>query len=457
MRSLLHQPPSTGSGGDPVEGWSRSASRVLFLCMLLLGTATAWLVLTRPVHRVEGDFLEREDRQVEDEWLGEQLRSPIAERRARAALALARIRGRAALDPLVSLFEDPAPSVRAQAAQSVGNLLDARLEGGGVPPEVAGPLESLLSDPERLVATRAVEAFGKMEWLPAAPLVTETAAPIVNAMTALVRMGADDQVGFVAEYLDSDDQDSRWAAALAARELGLVQHSVVWDRLEPLATDDNDYVRAAALRAVALGPRERAEELARAGLEHRDPKVRFEAERALATLAGQPATYELPPGEPDLLAGRAASGTPRRLLDSEDYQAVARTIGARLLMRTDLGDFEIELDFDQAPLTAARFRFLASRGALDGAEFFAVRPNGYAAVNAGLAPMRSELNATPFLRGSLGLLRQGARSAAGFFVCLTALPLADGRYVNFGRLVSGDRRLDLLAQGTVIRGIGEMP
>ena len=50
------------------------------------------------------------------------------------------------------------------------------------------------------------------------------------------------------------------------------------------------------------------------------------------------------------------------------------------------------------------------------------------------------------------MLRAGDVSFPGeFFFCLTALPLADSRYVNFGRLVSGDRLLDQISDETIIQ------
>ena len=348
---------------------------------------------------------------------------------------------------------DPAPSVRARAAFAAGNAFDLRLGGSSPSAEVARALVGLLGDDERLVATRALEALGKMGWRQAAAECTRTAAPIVAAMTALMRMGASDQSAFVAEYLDSDDQDSRWAAALAASELQMHHVPLVWERLQPLVTDDNDFVRAAALRAVAGGSPDAAIlALVRDSLEHSDPKVRFEAGRVLADAEGLHAADPLPAGEP-LLAGRALPAPDIPLLNTDDYQRVAKTLGARLRMSTELGEFDIELDYDQAPLTSEHFRRLAARGAMDGALFAAVRPNGYAVVNAALEPIRSELNPKPFVRGSIGLLRQGGASGGGFFLCLTALPLADGRYVNFGRLVSGDRHLDEIAAGTAVRSI----
>ncbi len=194
----------------------------------------------------------------------------------------------------------------------------------------------------------------------------------------------------------------------------------------------------------------------RESLEHRDPKVRYEARRVLETTPGSAAAATLPAGEPFLAPnGRTAPLAP--LMRTDDYQRIAKTLGARLRARTPLGDFDIELDYDQAPLTAEYVRRRAAAGALDGLACAAVRPNGYAVVPADLGPLRSELNPRPFLRGSVGLLRRGDLSGGGFFLCLTPLPLADGRYVNFGRLVSGDRELDAIVPGTPILSLRPVP
>ncbi|MDE0125428.1 MAG: peptidylprolyl isomerase [Bryobacterales bacterium] len=479
MTGILDSGPSGDAGRGSPGGWPRAAVRILVACMALLGAAAGWLVLTRPVHRIEGDFLEREDRQIADEWLSEQLRNPVAEIRARAYLALSRIDRREATDRLLLATQDPAPSVRAAAAFALGNTHDSRLDGerapdaaatspalapririagldvGRAPDEAAIALMGLLADDERAVVARAVEALGKLGRRDAAEAITGTAAPIATAMTALMRMQSASQSAFVAEYLDSDDQDSRWAAALAAGHLGLVRVPEVWSRLLPLVTDDNEFVRAAALRAVAAGePSESLAGRVRSGLEHRDPKVRFEALTALASFEGSPPAVDLPAGEPRL-DSRTTPAPETLLLADGDYQRVAKTLGARLLLRTSQGDFEIELDYDHAPLTSEHFRRLANAGLLDDSAFIAVRPNGYAVAAAPLGPIRSELNPKPFLRGSIGLLRQGDASGSGFFVCLTALPLAHGRYVNFGRLVSGDRLLDSIAPGAKVLSVRE--
>lgn len=435
----------------------RIDAKLLAVCMIMLAAAAGWLILTRPVHRAAGDFMQREDVGVVDDWLLDQLRNPIAEQRARAYLALARIAGPAAIDRLTAALRDPAPSVRAQAAFGIGHVLDARgVHGGRGFPQAERGLVGILHDDDRRAAANAVEALGKMQAAETAPLIVRTAAPIVVTMTALIRMGAAEQSDFIAEYLESDDQDSRWAAALAVAELNLEWAPPIGGRVLKLLRDPNEFVRAAALRAAAAAtPDKELLEAVAGNAQHSDSKVRYEAEQALAALSGG-AISRLPAGEPRLQA-RAALQAPRALYAGDDYQRIARTLGAVLRIETADGDFDVELDYENAPLTAEYFRRRAAAGALDGCRFATAAPNGYIVADARLGCIRSEINAKPFLRGSMGLLRAGEVSSPGeFFFCLTALPLADSRYVNFGRLASGDKLLDRIAAGTVIRSIRQI-
>ncbi len=65
--------------------------------------------------------------------------------------------------------------------------------------------------------------------------------------------------------------------------------------------------------------------------------------------------------------------------------------------------------------------------------------------------IRSEMNTQPFLRGSLGMAVETRDSGGSqFFICLSPQPLADGRYTNFGRLLSGDDLLDKITVETRI-------
>ncbi len=437
--------------------WLKLDAKILVVCMLLLSAAAGWLLLTRPVHHIEGDFLQREDVGVVDEWLLEQLSNPIAEQRARANLSLARIEGLAAIDRLIAALSDEAPSVRSQAAFGIGHVLDARGPNGGRRvPEAEQALGSILHDDERRVASNAVEALGKIQASDLAEQITQTAAPIVVTMTALIRMGASEQSDFIAQYLESDDQDSRWAAALAVSELDFERSPLISERLVKLLRDPNEFVRAAALRAVASETPSRAlMEAVAASEQHRDPKVRYEAERALAALSGV-AVRTLPSGEPRLRA-QADASAPQSLFKRDEYQAIVRTLGVALVVESSAGNFEIELDYENAPLTAEYFRRNVVAGALDRTRFVTVVGNGYAVAGSRLGSIRSEINSQPFLRGSIGMLRAGDVSFPGeFFLCLTALPLADSRYVNFGRLVSGDKLLDQITDETVIQSIRQI-
>lgn len=439
------------------ESWLKVDAKMLVLCMLCLSAAAGWLLLTRPVHHIEGDFLQREDVGVVDDWLIEQLDNPIAEQRARAYLSLARIDGVAAIARLVAALDDPAPSVRVQAAFGIGHVFDARGPNGDRrTADAEQALLGVIHDDDRRVVSAAVEALGKIRAAEFAAHITQTAAPIVVTMTALIRMGATDQASFIAEYLESDDQDSRWAAALALAELDIERGATTQARLIKLLRDPNEFVRAAALRAAAQEPSSQQLLTAIAfSADHQDSKVRYETERALRLLSGEEVSM-LPSSEPRL-SPRVPLQPPEPLFEPHEYQPIVRTLGITLRMETSIGAFDIDLDYENAPLTAEHFRREAEAGALDGAQFSASVPNGYAAAGANLGVVRSEINAQPFLRGSLGALRAGDLSSPGeFFLCLTALPLADSRYTNFGRLTSGDKALDQITGETVIHSIRQV-
>jgi HEAT repeat protein/cyclophilin family peptidyl-prolyl cis-trans isomerase len=154
--------------------------------------------------------------------------------------------------------------------------------------------------------------------------------------------------------------------------------------------------------------------------------------------------------------------------EPQDYQRIARTIGHRVRMETTAGPIEIALDYRNAALTAEYFIELVDKRALDGARVLSVTPNRYLEVDIprgdtpddaeaqlredpGTPAIQSQINAQPFLRGSLGMTAAAQDADAGrFFVCLTPQPLANGRYTNFGRLVLGDDLLDAITVETRI-------
>lgn len=263
---------------------------VLFIgvCMMLLAVAAGWLLLTRPAHRSEGDFLEREDRRVVDEWLTGQLQSPIAETRVRALRALGRIGDPSSLDLLLEGLRDEIPRVRAEAAFAIGEMEDREtLAELGLDPEprAAAALIGSLGDAERGVITSAVEALGKLGWRKALPAITRAPAPPAVTIQALVRLGDPAALGWIAERRLSDVEETRWAATLA---LSQMEATIAADAMEPLrklTEHGNPWIRLAATKALARAsvPLEAVSAMKTMAADE-DPKVRIEALRTLAAL-----------------------------------------------------------------------------------------------------------------------------------------------------------------------------
>lgn len=467
----------------------RHEVKFLLACMALLALAAGWLLSTRPGHRIETDFLTREQQRQLDAWLFDQARSnPVAEERARACLALGRIGGDNAAARLIEALRDPAASVRAYAAFGLGLIGDREWMAGREPrAEVAQALGRVLQDEDRRVVTYAVEALGKMRWTRLGRAIANTPAPLAVTLTALVRMDDSRFVDWMTSATRSDDQDIRWAATVALEELQAPVTDDITRAYLRLAKDRNDFVRAAVARGLGrLEPQENLFNVLRLLSKDRDPKVRFEAVRSLGevvdgehTAALEEAVADenpliraeaerairalveevadsLPPRDPSPSVAPLAE--PPLRFEFNELPAISRTVGRRLIMETSLGEFEITLDYENAPLAAERFYRLAVAGTYDGAVFGQVRPNGYAqAVPVKpMGPLLPQFNAQPFLRGSMGMVRSGPDAdSTEFFIATTPLLFADTRYTNFGRLVSGDNILDRITPGTRITAIRE--
>ena len=256
--------------------------------MMLLGSAAAWVVLTRPVHRLEGDFLEREDMRQVDDWLRERVRAPIGDTRRRACLALGRIGDPETLGLLLHSTKDPSPRVRAMAAFAIGQIeaFETLTRQGRNPgPEAARALLSLLEDPERGVVAYAVEALGKIRRREAMGALQRTPAPLPVTLAALARMKAHEAVPWISELLRSDDQDVRRTAVNTLNRLAVKPDKALTNKLIKRARDRNAKVRAAALEALARAdPAKEVFQAVLGAVKDRDPLVRIRAFRALGAL-----------------------------------------------------------------------------------------------------------------------------------------------------------------------------
>jgi peptidyl-prolyl cis-trans isomerase B (cyclophilin B) len=131
------------------------------------------------------------------------------------------------------------------------------------------------------------------------------------------------------------------------------------------------------------------------------------------------------------------------------------------ILRTDAGDFTIDLWDEVAPIACAGFRYLAETGFYDGIEFHRVIP-GFVAQGGcpegnGMGGPGYELPGEPsmmsFDRGVLGMADAGPGTAGSqFFIMLDHHGRLDGRYTAFGRIREGCP-IDDITVGTVISGI----
>ncbi len=264
----------------------RHELKYLAVCMVLFGLAVGWLILTRPPHLIEGDFLQREDRRTVDRWLLEQLRNPIAEHRARACLALGRIGKADTLGVLVQTLRDPIPRVRAAAAFAIGEMQDrdTLAETGHKPREAAAnALIAALRDRHRTVVEHAVEALGKLRWKAASVRITRTPAPLPVTMRALVRIGDRKAVPWIAVRRRSDDAETRWAASRALLDLGANVDDELTRSFVNLTKDRNPWMRIEAVRGLGRAqPSPEVLAVLTRMSNDADPKVRMQALSSLA-------------------------------------------------------------------------------------------------------------------------------------------------------------------------------
>jgi cyclophilin family peptidyl-prolyl cis-trans isomerase/HEAT repeat protein len=148
-----------------------------------------------------------------------------------------------------------------------------------------------------------------------------------------------------------------------------------------------------------------------------------------------------------------------------DYlRAIARRNGrVRALVKTDKGEFTIELLPDDAPLTVDSFVQLAGRGYFNGITFHRVVPNfviqgGDPRGDGNGGPgyqIRCEINEVEYGRGAVGMALSGKDTGGSqWFVTHAPQPHLDGGYTVFGTVdAAGMRLVDGIARGDRIVSI----
>lgn len=156
-------------------------------------------------------------------------------------------------------------------------------------------------------------------------------------------------------------------------------------------------------------------------------------------------------------AGTAEASAPARH-DSIDW-AMLRRWGPRprLVLDTDRGRIVVELDVDEAPLTAQTVMSLALAGRYDDVPFHRVVPNfviqggDFARGDGYGGPgfvIRSEFTRLRYTRGTIGMASAGKDTEGSqYFITHSMQPHLDGKYTAFGRVVTGMDVVDRILVG----------
>ena len=140
--------------------------------------------------------------------------------------------------------------------------------------------------------------------------------------------------------------------------------------------------------------------------------------------------------------------------------------GAKLVITTDKGEFEVALFVEEAPLTSANLWNLARKGFFRGLSFHRVVPDFVAQGgdprgdgNGGPGyTIRCEINHKPYGRGVVGMALSGKDTGGSqFFVTAAPQPHLDGRYTAFGEVTRGQEVVDALLEGDLITEVRAMP
>lgn len=153
-----------------------------------------------------------------------------------------------------------------------------------------------------------------------------------------------------------------------------------------------------------------------------------------------------------------------RNTDADYQRALARRNGrVRALVKTDKGEFTIELLPDDAPLTVDNFVQLAQRGYFNGITFHRVVPNfviqgGDPRGDGNGGPgfqIRCEINQVEYGRGAVGMALSGKDTGGSqWFVTHSPQPHLDGGYTVFGTVAEKDMPVvDGIARGDKILNV----
>ena len=216
-------------------------------------------------------------------------------------------------------------------------------------------------------------------------------------------------------YFDQRSSERRGPRLAALRALWSVGRDLLVRRLSLIRDEPDRFVRLAALEDIVRGP---------------------ETHRVLQDIEA-------------LLAPHASGRDLSFYIELAERVLELQSRSTRLRLQTDRGESVIELRPDWAPLSTVQLIDLTAAGFFDGSRFHRVIAGfvtqGGAALDGSLAPaLRNEDSPIGYVRGSVGLAHVGRDSARSqFFIAHAAQPHLTGEYPMVGRVVEGQRSIEL--------------
>ncbi|MBC7909850.1 MAG: peptidylprolyl isomerase [Pyrinomonadaceae bacterium] len=221
----------------------------------------------------------------------------------------------------------------------------------------------------------------------------------------------------------------------------------------PVAMKDEELNDAALATLDAIGKQKsaRANDAIKTALDSTDHLLRRRAVALLKT------------NEAGDFSSRIATAAPR-YADADYMRVLARRNGrVRAVVKTEKGEFTLELLPDDAPLTVDSFVQLARRGFFNGVTFHRVVPNfviqgGDPRGDGNGGPgyqIRCEINEVEYGRGAVGMALSGKDTGGSqWFVTHSPQPHLDGGYTVFGIVAEKDMQIvDAIARGDKIISI----
>lgn len=164
----------------------------------------------------------------------------------------------------------------------------------------------------------------------------------------------------------------------------------------------------------------------------------------------------------DIPAVEAQVETPKVEAPKVEAPQVVRDV--RIVMETSRGTIEATLFATKTPITVASFLNLAKRGYYDGLTFHRVIPDFMiqggdpTGTGSGGPGYQFENEIHPALRHTSGGLFSMANAGPGtngsqFFITHKETPWLDGKHSVFGKVTKGQRAVDAIRRGDVIKSV----